>query len=221
MNRKISLLTTLLAACVVSFAFIPGNESNLEKNNEGTDILSKINEMNGPNMPRPGKEFKPGHISEAEIQNYLHKTDHGFVIKLPSNSNIPTPIVQDGKLFVSGGFGSKQYYAFDAKTGEKIWALNIDDDGPSSGVTEGDALVFNTESCTIFACDKNTGKYLWSHWLGDPLMSMPAVANGKVFTAYPAVYSYSYDEHNGMHTGIMSASEIKPTHVRSEEHTSE
>ncbi|MEM7039763.1 MAG: PQQ-binding-like beta-propeller repeat protein [Bacteroidota bacterium] len=27
---------------------------------------------------------------------------------------------------------------------------------------------------------------LWSYWLGDPLMSMPTIANGKVFTAYPA-----------------------------------
>src|SRR5262249_21794870 len=29
------------------------------------------------------------------------------------------------------------------------------------------------------------GKPLWKKWLGDPLMSMPAIADGKVFMAYP------------------------------------
>src|SRR5262249_6121334 len=28
--------------------------------------------------------------------------------------------------------------------------------------------------------------HLWSHWLGDPLTSTPTIANGKVFTSYPA-----------------------------------
>lgn len=112
------------------------------------------------------------------------------MIKLPANNNVPTPVVHDGQLYVSGGFGSKQYYAFDAKTGEKVWSVDLDDDGPSSGVVDNDVLVFNTESCTIFACDRKTGRYMWSYWLGDPLMSMPAVANGKVFTAYPAYSGY-------------------------------
>ena len=214
MNRKFAFAMILTTVCFASFAFIPGTETTIDKtNDEGKDVLTQILAMNSDKMPKPGTEFKTGHVTEAQIQNYLHTTDHGFVIKFPSSTNIPTPIVQDGKLYVSGGFGSKEYYAFDAKTGAKMWAVNLDDDGPSSGVTEGDALVFNTESCTIFACDKNTGKFLWSHWLGDPLMSMPAVANGKVFTAYPAGYSYSNDTHYGVHTGVMAEGEIKPTHV--------
>lgn len=215
MNRNFLIASTLLSACVVSFAFIPGEDNGFTAApDNGTDVLTQVMAMNADNMPKPGTTFKTGNITETDLQNYMHKTDHGFVIKLPSSTNIPTPIVQDGKLYVSGGFGSKQYYAFDAKSGEKIWAVNIDDDGPSSGVTEGDVLVFNTESCTIFACDKNTGKFLWSHWLGDPLMSMPAVANGMVFTAYPAGYSgYGYDQQNGVHTGVMNEGPIKPTHV--------
>jgi hypothetical protein len=47
-------------------------------------------------------------------------------------------------------------------------------------------IIFNTESCTIFALDAGTGKQLWSLWLGDPLTNTPTIANGKVFTAYPA-----------------------------------
>lgn len=151
---------------------------------DGIDVLAQVNALNSGT--KPNSHFNAGHISFTEIDNYLTKTKDGFIVKLPSNTNVPTPTVHNGNVYVSGGFGSKQYYAFDSKTGEKVWAVNLDDDGPSSGVIEQDVLVYNTESCTIFAADAKTGKYLWSHWLGDPLMSMPAVANGKVFTAYPA-----------------------------------
>ena len=34
--------------------------------------------------------------------------------------------------------------------------------------------------------DANTGKQVWSLWLGDPLTSAPAVADGRVYTSYPA-----------------------------------
>src|ERR1051325_26720 len=151
--------------------------------NDGIDVLAQVNALNSGT--KPSSHFNAGHISFGDINDYLTKTKDGFVVKLPSNTNVPTPTVQDGKVYVSGGFGSKTYYAFDSKSGEKVWAVNLDDDGPSSGVIEDNTLVYNTESCTIFAADAKTGKYLWSHWLGDPLMSMPAVANGKVFTAYP------------------------------------
>jgi hypothetical protein len=34
--------------------------------------------------------------------------------------------------------------------------------------------------------DANTGKQVWSLWLGDPLTSAPAIADGRVYTSYPA-----------------------------------
>jgi outer membrane protein assembly factor BamB len=111
--------------------------------------------------------------------------------------------VVNGQVVVSGGFGSKQYYAFDAATGQKKWAINLDDDGPSSPAIQDGVIVFNTESCTIFACDLQTGKQLWSYWLGDPLMSMPTIANGIVYTAYPAAY----------HADNGDRGAIVPTHV--------
>jgi len=45
-------------------------------------------------------------------------------------------------------------------------------------------IVFNTESCTIFALEAETGQQLWSYWLGDPLTSTPTIAQGRVFTSY-------------------------------------
>jgi len=65
--------------------------------------------------------------------------------------------------------------------------VDLDDDGPTSAVCEDDISIFNTESCTIFALDARTGKHLWSYFLGDPLTSTPTIANGRVFTSYPAM----------------------------------
>ena len=91
-----------------------------------------------------------------------------------------------GKLYISGGFHSKEYYCCDAQTGKVVWGVDLDDDGPTSAVCEDDVVIFNTESCTIFALDANTGKHLWSYFLGDPLTSTPTICNGRVYTSYPA-----------------------------------
>ncbi|GBD36914.1 Outer membrane protein assembly factor BamB [bacterium HR36] len=47
-------------------------------------------------------------------------------------------------------------------------------------------MYVNTESCSLFALNATTGRQIWSLWLGDPLPTMPTIANGRVFTAYPA-----------------------------------
>ena len=152
------------------------------------DILSSILELNSDEKFKPRKDFKKGIVTAARLSNYLQKTENGFCIKLPSTTNIPTPAVINGNIYISGGFGSRQYYSFDANTGQLKWAINLDDDGPSSPAIEDNIVVFNTESCTIFACDLITGSQIWSYFLGDPLMSMPTIANGIVFTSYPASY---------------------------------
>nr|MDQ3332779.1 PQQ-like beta-propeller repeat protein [Planctomycetota bacterium] len=111
---------------------------------------------------------------------------NGFVIQLPSESPIPTPTVYDGRLYVSGGFSSEEYYCFDAQCGKLEWAVQLDDDGPSSATPFEDSILFSCESCTLFALDAKSGAMRWSHWLGDPLLSMPAVAGREVFAVYPA-----------------------------------
>jgi outer membrane protein assembly factor BamB len=53
-------------------------------------------------------------------------------------------------------------------------------------VVEDGLVAFNTESCTLVVVDEKTGKLVWQEWLGDPLMSQPAVSKGKLYMAYPA-----------------------------------
>lgn len=151
------------------------------------DVLKKIQELNKDKSKAPITTYRKGHVTKHSLAGKaVKKTQLGFEVDLPGNFPIPTPAIYKGKLYVSGGFGSKQFYCLDAATGKPIWAKNLDDDGPTSAVIEDGIVVFNTESCTIFALDASTGKQLWSYWLGDPLASTPAISKGKVYTTYPA-----------------------------------
>lgn len=159
----------------------------VEAKDEITDITAKVREINSAKFASPPAEFRVGSVNPHKLDaKAITKTKTGFEIKLPSGAPIPTPTLYKGKLYVSGGFSTREYFCFDAATGQFVWGMNLDDDGPTSAVCSDDIVVFNTESCTIFALDARTGKHLWSHFLGDPLTSTPTIANGKVFTSYPA-----------------------------------
>jgi len=176
---------------------------------EAEDILDIVLAINGEGMPQPPVKFNKGHVTPTSKNATLTTNSNGFVVKLPSANGVPTPTIKNGKLFVSGGFGSKQYFCFDAKNGKEVWGMDLDDDGPSSGVVEDGIVVFNTESCTIFACDEKTGEQLWSHFLGDPLMSTPTISNGLVFTAFPANGAWS----SVQNFGEITKGKFNPSHV--------
>ncbi|GBD35788.1 Outer membrane protein assembly factor BamB [bacterium HR36] len=152
----------------------------------GEDITAQVRETNSSQYGGPPQDFRPGHAQPRALTDVkVERTSQGFIIHIPSGSPIPTPTIYEGKLYISGGFRSREYYCFDAHTGQPIWAASLSDDGPSSAVCNDKIVVFNTESCTLFALDADTGKHLWSHWLGDPLTSTPAISDGIVFTSYP------------------------------------
>src|SRR5438094_3287910 len=151
------------------------------------DITAEAKDWNSAKFASPPTKFREGHVTPRKFDaKAIAKTPAGFTIQLPSGAPVPTPTVYRGKVYVSGGFHSKEFYCFDAATGALVWAIDLDDDGPTAAVCEDGVVVFNTESCTLFAVDADTGKLLWSHWLGDPLTSTPTIANGVVFTSYPA-----------------------------------
>ncbi len=163
------------------------DEAKADAKEQDTDITARVRTMNSDESERPPTQFRPGKVTPAKLDDKARSTtDKGFTIQLPGGAPIPTPTVYKGKIYVSGGFQTRQFYCFDAGTGKLVWTVELDDDGPTSAVCENDICVFNTESCTIFALDAHTGKHLWSHFLGDPLTSTPTIAGGKVFTSYPA-----------------------------------
>jgi Ca-activated chloride channel family protein len=108
----------------------------------------------------------------------------GWKARVPGGRPLATPAVVDGKVFLGGGFGSHEFYAFDARDGSLLWQYHTHDDGPTAAVVVDGLVAFNTESCELEVLTVE-GKPVWKKWLGDPLMSMPAAGCGRVWMAYP------------------------------------
>lgn len=109
----------------------------------------------------------------------------GWKVKLERELPLATPAVVDGMLYIGGGFGSYEFYAFDALSGKPLWLFHCGDDGPTAAVVERGCVAFNTESCILYVLDAKTGKKLWGEWLGDPLMSQPAICGDRIVMAFP------------------------------------
>jgi outer membrane protein assembly factor BamB len=126
-------------------------------------------------MPRVG-EPTPFQARENGIQ--------GWKVTIPGMRPLATPALGNGFVVLGGGFGSYDFYAFDALTGRVAWQYQTNDDGPTAAVVADGFIAFNTESCELEILTLE-GRSVWKRWLGDPLMSMPAIGGGRVFIAYP------------------------------------
>ena len=109
---------------------------------------------------------------------------NGWKVSIPGQRPLATPALADGRLFLGGGFGSYDFYALDAATGHVLWQYQTEDDGPTAAVVHGGRVAFNTESCELEVLD-TAGRRLWKKWLGDPLMSMPAITGWRIYQVYP------------------------------------
>ena len=139
-----------------------------------------------PGGPARRGSVEPLPLAGLSAERFTAPTgQRGWRVKVPGGRALATPAVVDGTVYVGGGFGSHEFYAFDAATGRPRWAIRVSDDGPTAAVVADGRVVFNTESCTLFVVDARTGRLVWSRWLGDPLMSQPAVRAGVVYMAYP------------------------------------
>src|SRR5262245_4030737 len=129
----VSLLTLLLLAGSHARAQVPGPAPAPL----GEDILQKSRDWQAAPNPQPPTEFRAGHVTPRKLgKDALQAKPAGFEVTLPSGAPITTPTVYDGKVFSSGGFKSKQFYAVEAKTGQLVWGLDLDDDGPSSAACD-------------------------------------------------------------------------------------
>lgn len=129
-------------------------------------------------MPRPVEPMEPVpfHPSDSRIG--------GWRLAIPGAHPLATPAIADGKLYIGGGFGSHEFYSFDATSGRHDWTYRTADDGPTAAVVENGTIAFNTESCELEILTAR-GRPIWKKWLGDPLMSMPAMADNRVYMAFP------------------------------------
>src|SRR5215813_9888802 len=146
--------------------------------NSAAKIKINLDQAISVKLPQPRKDLAP-------VVFKTTKGDEGWIVRVPGGRPIATPAYADGMLFVGGGYGSHEFYAFNANTVDMVWKINTGDDGPTAAVVVGGYVGFNTESCTVLVVDEKTGKIIWKEWLGDPLMSQPAISDGKLYIAYP------------------------------------
>jgi outer membrane protein assembly factor BamB len=110
----------------------------------------------------------------------------GWAARIPDSMQLPSVAYGDDRVYVSGGFESVSFYALDATTGRIDWATtNLEDNGPTAAVIEGEDVLFNTESCTLFSLNAKTGKRNWFRYLGDPTLAQIAVTDGIVYASHP------------------------------------
>src|SRR6516164_653814 len=73
----------------------------------------------------------------------------GWKVSVPGARPLATPAISNSRLFLGGGFGSYEFYAFDATYGRFIWQYQTEYDGPTAAVVANYLVCFNTESCEL------------------------------------------------------------------------
>lgn len=109
----------------------------------------------------------------------------GWKVVVPGGRALATPAVGEGLVYIGGGFGSYEFYAFDAGSGEAEWLFKSSDDGPTAAIYHQGRVAFNTESCILYVLDAGSGEKVWGEWLGDPLMAQPAISGERIVMTYP------------------------------------
>src|SRR6516164_622259 len=109
----------------------------------GIALLPLLSRAQPPAQPVPQQELNQNAIKgRGEAPKIADPTPFtskdgkikGWKVVIPGNKPLATPAMVDGKVFVGGGFGSHEFYAFDAKTGKKDWLYQTADDGPTAAV---------------------------------------------------------------------------------------
>jgi Ca-activated chloride channel family protein len=117
----------------------------------------------------------------------------GWVAHVPGSLQLPAVAYGGGRVFVSGGFETYNFYALDAEDGRFVWmSAQLPDDGPTAPLYDDGRVIFDTESCTLVALEARTGKLLWSKRLGDPTLAQAAAADGLVFASHPGADGGGY-----------------------------
>src|SRR5215510_6766168 len=179
------LTITLLAVAAVLFAQSapkpnnPDDKPATDSQPDAKQIQIDLDKAMACNLPRVRKNLTPVSFKTPDGKQ-------GWVMRIPGSRPIATPAYANGMIFVGGGYGSHMFYAVDAATGRVVWKMKTQDDGPTAAVVEDGYVAFNTESCTVIVAEAKTGKVIWQEWLGDPLMSQPAISKDRLYIAYPA-----------------------------------
>lgn len=187
------------AAVCLGLALLPGDDARAD------DVIAGLNEPASAELSDQMYEDQmlaaspeqvsfeegggEGLVPDAAIKAEPYETTNGFKgwkVHVPDGKPLATPAVADGIVYVGGGFGTYDFYAFDADDGDLAWQYHVGDDGPTAAIVHNGRVAFNTESCILYVLDAKKGDKIWGQWLGDPLMAQPAAAGDKSISPIPA-----------------------------------
>lgn len=177
-SRVLSLTIEETIEAAEEVALLRGAAEAAPESQVPADVLALASRLSPRALPAPAA--RPGMTESFTFDGYRR----GWLARLPAAHALLTPAYADGKIYLGGGFSSSAFFAYDARSGQPLWSVAAPAGGPSAAVIEDDKVVFNTESCTIYAIDAHTGRRVWERWLGDPLMSQPAVYDGMVYSGH-------------------------------------
>ena len=161
----------------------PGSAIEVRKITSGR---GRVSGGDGPARPAFEDESRKRPAANPEPEPVVAESGRlGWRLRVPGGRPLAAPAVAGGRVFLGGGFGSHEFYAFSAADGRTLWKIRTGDDGPTAATVSGDHVAFNTESCTVYVVEAATGRVSWETWLGDPLMAQTAIGGTSVFAAYP------------------------------------
>jgi outer membrane protein assembly factor BamB/ribosomal protein L24 len=141
-------------------------------------------------MLRPGDEGYEISFEDTPVEkldpptDYITQTPEGMNIDFEESGLIATPTIVGNNLYTQKGWYSSDYYCLDARTGAFKWGLHLYEAGLSPAVYVNGIILINTESCSLYAIDAETGELLWSHYLSGYLYSTPTSDGESVYVVY-------------------------------------
>jgi outer membrane protein assembly factor BamB len=163
--------------------------SQISRRYRGSDVIEEMIAEQKRQAEADANGFVTNHratpIFEAQKPtDYLTRTSNGMKIDFKADGPMGTPTIVGNKMFAPECYYSPNYYCLNATTGEYIWGVQLGESGPSPAVFHNDVILINTESCTLYALDANTGELLWSKWLAGYLYTTPSAKGDNVFVVY-------------------------------------
>ena len=103
---------------------------------------------------------------------------------------ISSPIIANGILYV--GSADKSLYAFDARSGNKLWSFATGNAIYSSPAVANGIVYVGSADHSVYALDARSGSQLWSFPTGGAIVSSPVVANGIIYVGSADDHLYAY-----------------------------
>jgi hypothetical protein len=124
-----AVLTTSPLASLWAAAESSPDRGKTDNSSPAKNLKIDLDQAINVRLPAITHDLKPADFRTTDGKD-------GWVIRIPGAHPIATPAYADGLLFVGGGYGSHEFYAFNAKTGEVAWKISTSDDGPTAAVGE-------------------------------------------------------------------------------------